>query len=45
MDVAITDSTLYHVFTKIRNNEVIPVDFQKGVTVNLPKRGESGSLP
>ena len=39
VDVGITANAHEHVFTKILNEEVIPGDWQKGVIVKLPKRG------
>ena len=39
MDIGTTASALHHVFTKIRNEEVIPVDWQRCVIVKLPKKG------
>ena len=39
VDIGTTASALHHVFTKIWNEKVIPVDWQKGVIVKLPKKG------
>ena len=39
VDIGTTASALHHVFTKIWNEEVIPVDWQMGVIVRLPKKG------
>ena len=39
VDVGITADTLQHVFTRIWNEEVIPGDWQKGIIVKLPKKG------
>lgn len=48
MDAGIKAGTLHHVFTKFCTKEVIPLDWQKDVTiVKLPKKGrerESESL-
>ena len=39
VDIETMASALHHVFTKIWNEEVIPVDWQRGVIVKLPKKG------
>ena len=39
VDIGTMASALHHVFTKIWNEEVIPVDWQRGVIVKLTKKG------
>ena len=39
MHIQTTASLLHHVFNKIWNKEVMPVDWQRGVIVKLPKKG------